>query len=75
MSALAYAIVLGPSSSHAMRGEHVLNMAGIPSKLIPVPRAISSECGVCLRIARRDKEAVERALHEARVPIHGIVDL
>jgi len=75
MSGSAYAVVLVPSTSHAIRGEHVLNMAGIASKLIPVPRTISSECGVCLRIAHHDREAVEKALNEARVLIHRIVDL
>lgn len=75
MSGSPYAVVLVPSTSHAIRGERALNMAGITSKLIPVPRTISSECGVCLRIAHHDRGAVKKALNEARVPIHRIVDV
>ena len=64
MSALAYAIVLVPSSSHAIRGEHVLNMAGIfnsgvklvieGSPLVEDLQALSERgveilaCGTCL---------------------------
>jgi hypothetical protein len=33
-----------------MWADKLLNSRNIPHKLIPVPRMISSECGVCIRI-------------------------
>ncbi len=67
-----FAVVLVHSTSYALRAEKVLKGAGITSKLIPVPRQLSSDCGVCVRIARADHEAVLLALEGAGVEIEGI---
>ncbi|MBP8981262.1 MAG: DUF3343 domain-containing protein, partial [Syntrophobacterales bacterium] len=45
-----FVVFLFPSVSHALTAEKLLKAAGITHKLIPVPRHISSDCGVCLRI-------------------------
>jgi len=66
------AVVLAYSTSHALRVEKVLTESGITCKMIPVPRHISSDCGVCVRIASADQEAVLVALEAARVDIEGI---
>ena len=58
-----------------MRAERVLHLAGIETKLIPVPRHLSSNCGVCVRIAQPDREAAQQALQQAGVEIEGIFDL
>jgi len=70
-----YAVILVYSTSHAIRAEKVLHKAGISSKLIPVPRHLSSNCGVCLRIERTDVEEARRALDTAKVEIEGTHDL
>lgn len=57
-----FAVVLVESTSQAMRVEHVFNSAGIPCKLIPVPRMISSNCGNCVRIAVEDMETAREVL-------------
>ncbi len=67
-----YMVILVPSTSHALRAERVLHMAGIANKLIPVPRSLSSDCGVCLRISREDAEATRQALEKANVQIEDI---
>jgi hypothetical protein len=67
-----YAVILVYSTSYALRAEKVLTKAGIPCKLIPVPRHLSSDCGVCVRIERTDQEAALRALEAARVEIEGV---
>jgi bacterioferritin-associated ferredoxin len=54
-----YAVLLVVSTSHALRAETLLRQSGVTSKLIPVPRHLSSDCGVCVRIAQQD---VEQAL-------------
>jgi len=67
-----YAAILVYSTSHAIRAEQVLYRAGVSCKLIPVPRHLSSDCGVCLRVEREDIAAAERALREARVEMQGV---
>lgn len=67
-----YVVILVPSTSHALRAERVLHMAGIASKLIPVPRSLSSDCGVCVRIKAGDAEAAEEVLRAQRVDFDQI---
>ncbi len=71
MSARHY-VILVPSTSYAVRGEHVLSQKGIASKLIPVPRTLSSDCGVCIRVDADDLLAARAALDAARVPYDSI---
>lgn len=74
MSDLDYAVILLPSTSHAMRAEAALRRAGIGCKMIPVPRHLSSDCGVCIRVARQDREAARIALDAAGVECESIHD-
>jgi len=62
MSAVEYQVMLFKSVSHALLAEKTLKAEGIPFKLIPVPRHISSDCGVCMRFAAHDRERIEHAL-------------
>jgi len=75
VSGEAYAVIVTHSTSHAIRAEKVLAGAGIVCKLVPVPRHISSDCGVCVRIARVDTDAAIRALADARVDFEGVHDI
>jgi len=70
-----YAVILVHSTSHAVRAEKVLNQAGIACKLIPVPRQISSDCGVCVRVLQADAESAPQALAQAGVEIEGLYEL
>lgn len=70
-----YTVILVPSTSHAIRAEKILREAGVECKLIPVPRHLSSDCGVCVRIPRLAREAACAALDHARLDIEGIHDL
>lgn len=71
----AYTVILVYSTSHALRAEKLLHMAGIASKLIPVPRHLSSDCGVCVRIAPPDREAAQQALQQAGMDIEALHDI
>jgi len=62
MTEPAYCVVLFKSVHHALRAEKVLKERGIPNKVIPVPRHISSDCGVCIRFACELQARVEDAL-------------
>jgi hypothetical protein len=72
MTSKRYAVLLVYSTNYALRAERVLGRAGIPCKLIPVPRHLSSDCGVCVRIERANREAALQALEAAHVEIEGI---
>lgn len=70
-----YAVVLVISTSHAIRAEKLLQAVGIRCKMIPVPRHISSDCGVCVRIRRTDAEAARQTLEAEHVEIEGLHDI
>lgn len=72
MNEQQYEIILVFSTSHALRVESVLGRAEVPCKLIPVPRHISTECGVCIRIAQTDKAQALQVLKDTKVEIVGV---
>jgi hypothetical protein len=55
-------VFLFESVSAALVAEKVLKDMGITNKLIPVPRQLSSDCGVCIRVESDDQLRVEQAL-------------
>ncbi|MFH1081576.1 MAG: DUF3343 domain-containing protein [Pseudomonadota bacterium] len=57
-----FGVVLFESVSHALRAEKIIKAENIPCKLIPVPRQLSSDCGVCLRFSVVHRGQVEMAL-------------
>jgi hypothetical protein len=70
-----YSVILVPSTSHALYIEKTLKNADMVCRLVPVPRVLSSDCGVCVRIGRSDKDAVLRTLSGARADFDGIHDI
>ncbi|MBN1545071.1 MAG: DUF3343 domain-containing protein [Syntrophaceae bacterium] len=66
-----YDVVLFDSVSHAIKAEKVLKTTGLPFKIVPVPKHISSDCGVCVRFLREQRGAVEAAL-QGQVEIREI---
>ncbi len=67
-----YAVILVDSTSHALRIEKLLVGQGLTCKLIPVPRHLSSDCGVCVRILQQDLEAVRGMIGEQQISIQAI---
>ncbi|MEE8389586.1 MAG: DUF3343 domain-containing protein [Anaerolineae bacterium] len=72
MTGNQYALILVYSTSYALRAEKVLAEAGISCKLIPVPRHLSSDCGVCVRIEQAEQEPALGALERAGVEIEQV---
>ncbi len=70
-----YAVILLHSTSHAIRAEKLLHQASVESKLIPVPRHLSSDCGVCLRIERADVERARETLEASNMEVEGIHEI
>ncbi len=57
-----YHVILFRSVSHALRSEKILNRENIPFKLIPVPKSISPDCGVCIRFVPENMEKILTAI-------------
>lgn len=53
------------SIHRVMKAEKTLKELRLPILLIPVPRALASDCGLALRYAAADRGAVEQALAAA----------
>jgi hypothetical protein len=69
-----FIVFLFPSVSYTLKAEKILKEQGIVHKLIPVPRHIGSDCGVCLRVTADRQDAVASAL-QGRVTWEGMVPL
>ena len=68
----SYSVALFYSISGALRAEKLLKAESLPIKLIPVPRNLSSDCGICVRFKRADEPKVERVLNTSKLEIQGI---
>jgi hypothetical protein len=55
-------VILFKAVSYALKAEKILKQEGLPHKLIPVPKQISPDCGVCLMINVDAKEKIVTAL-------------
>ena len=55
-------VILFDSVSSALLAEKILKKQGLPFKIIPVPRHISSDCGVCIRVRSPECDRIETAL-------------
>lgn len=67
-------MVLFHSTSGALLAEKLLKKEGILYKIIPVPRHLSSDCGVCLRFSNQD-ESLVRATLTGKVEIQSVCPL
>lgn len=54
--------MLFKSMSYALKAEKILKAENIPHKLIPVPKQISSDCGICLRFEECHLALIETSL-------------
>jgi len=75
MSVAKQSVVLVYSTSHAIRLESLLKAAGTSCRLIPVPRHLSSDCGVCLRFDDASRNVIDEILDQAGVEIQGIAPI
>ncbi len=65
-------VILFPSIHFALRAEKLMKQRGISHKLLPVPRHLSSDCGVCLRFSWDQKRGIEEILNLAGVRMESI---
>ncbi len=55
-----------------LKAEKTLKGLGISVKLIPVPRQISSNCGIAVRFSCADAEPVLQAIQPLRADLEGV---
>lgn len=57
-----YFVMLFKAVSYVLKAEKILKKENLPHKLIPVPKNISSDCGICLRFEPAIQSKIEAAL-------------
>lgn len=67
-------ILLFHTSNHAIRAERLLKRAGLKCRLKPVPRHLSSDCGVSLEIEWDTSRRSQALLAAAGVTVAGVHD-
>lgn len=65
-------VVLFSSIHFAIRAEKIAKEKGFAVKLIPVPRQLSSDCGVCLRFSWDQKKEIGEVFNRAGVRVESI---
>ncbi|MCF8053735.1 MAG: DUF3343 domain-containing protein [Deltaproteobacteria bacterium] len=67
-------VAIFESIYHVLCAEKILVEKGLNYKIIPVPRQLSSDCGVCLKFSADSEEAVIIAL-QGKVTVEGVYPL
>jgi hypothetical protein len=73
MTKETYKVLLFESVSAVLVAEKILKGKGIMHKLIPVPKHVSSDCGVCIRINADDLPHVKEIV-EGKVKVLAICE-
>ncbi len=66
---MAKAFCLFQSVHRVMKAERLCREASIPYQIVPVPKEVSSECGMALEIDVDDKSRVASKCREAGIEI------
>ena len=64
-------LVTFPAATGAMAMERLCKDAGIPGRLIPLPRAVAAGCGLCWSAPPGARQAVEDLLLRERMDVDG----
>ena len=70
-----YGVVLFDTTQAAIKAEKVLVQAGIKIKLIPIPRYISTNCGISIRFDLPMADEIKSILAENNVPVANVRSL
>lgn len=52
-----------------VRAEAACREAGVPVSVMPVPEAVSSECGMCLVVPREERQRFARLMEALQIPV------
>jgi hypothetical protein len=70
-----YGIVLFETTQAVIKAEKVLNKAGVKIKLIPVPRHISTNCGISIRFELSLTDKIKSILSDNNISYANILPL
>jgi histidinol-phosphate/aromatic aminotransferase/cobyric acid decarboxylase-like protein len=70
-----YALFVLASAGKGLKAEAALRAAGVEAALMAVPRSVGSQCGVCLRVAVRQRKTAEELLAETGVAISAVHEI
>jgi len=70
-----HAVILVYSTSHAVRLEKIFKQSGVTNRMIPVPRQLSSDCGVSIQINIADLNLVKNLISQSGIEIQGIHEM
>lgn len=65
-------VITFPTTTAAMEMESACQAAGLPGRLIPVPRSITAGCGLCWAVPPEDREVLEELVMVKHIQIDGI---
>lgn len=64
-----------PTTTQAMKMEQCMKESGAPGRLIPVPRQISSGCGMAWSAPVEDRLKLEALAGEKGIEVEGLYEL
>jgi hypothetical protein len=67
-----YCVASFPSVSHALRFEKLMISLQKPVKLIPVPRIISSSCGIAARFPQEELDEITALVASGAVEVEKV---
>ena len=71
----SYCVLTFHSTHYALNAEKVLKEKYIPVKLMPVPRQVSSSCGIAAEFPCTDKEKVLSLCQEYHIEIDDVHEI
>lgn len=60
-------VLIFRGTHQVMSAEKRLKKGGVPMRLIPVPRRLTSDCGLAIRIPVRDRDKAREVLSASRL--------
>jgi hypothetical protein len=69
---MSQGVILFPSIHFALQAEKMIKGKGFFIDLIPVPRQLSSDCGICMLIEWEEREKLYSLLEGGGVKIEGV---
>jgi hypothetical protein len=69
---MSQGVILFSSVHFVLQAEKMIKGKGFSIDLIPVPRQLSSDCGICMLIEWEQKEIICVLLEEGGVRIEGL---
>ncbi len=61
-------VLIFRGTHQVLAAEKALKRGGVPMRLIPVPRRLTSDCGLAIRIPASDRRSARSVLGKAGIP-------